>query len=196
MTDRELLKFVDSYCVEDKPCFVAKIEAFRNKRPFKAAVEIAANGKEVGGTRNRHLHWLWSSSRKSLDEAVGILTKMTAKLNRCHNFEELHKLISDSVSSIKNIKKVYCYDVALRIGARIGARRGFLPKKFLPKKVYVHAGPVKKAARELNPDMIINSDETVEVKTLPLALHRLKAYEVEDFLCVFDRLKKKTNPGK
>jgi hypothetical protein len=188
MTDRELLKFVDSYCVEDKPCFVAKIEAFRNKRPFKAAVEIAANGKEVGGTRNRHLHWLWSSSRKSLDEAVGILTKMTAKLNRCHNFEELHKLISDRVSSIKNIKKVYCYDVALRIGASRG---------FLPKKVYVHAAPVKKAARELNPDMVINSDETVEVKTLPLALHRLKAYEVEDFLCIFKKyLKKKMNSNK
>ena len=175
MNNAELVKLVQCYCDRYKPRFVAKIMGFGTKRPFKAAVKIAAKGEEVDRTKNRHLHWLWSRSKKrALSKAVKILTGMTTELECCCDFQTLHELITKNVSRIKGVKKVYCYDVAMRIGACKG---------FLPKKVYVHANKVRKATVALN--LEIDGDETVDLRNLPRPLRCLKAYEIEDFFCVF-----------
>lgn len=163
LNDKTLCALVGIYSEKDKPLFVNKIKAFSKLSSFKEAVKIAAKGEEANGTQNRHLHWLWSASRiKYLNRAADILTNKTAQLKRCRDFQELHQLITCYVSHISWIKKVYCYDAALRIGAW---------KEFWPQKVHVHAAAVKKAASELK--LKINGD-TVEAKTLPLPLHCLK----------------------
>lgn len=183
MTDRELTKLVERYCTCEKfkPRFVAKIDAFRNLRSFNAALEIAAKGEEVDGKRNcHHLHWLFSSLRKtSLTKAVEILTGNSGRLKRCKNFEGLHQILTGLVIGIPYIGTVYCYDVALRIGAANG---------FLPEKVYLPSTPVRNAAHNL--ELVINADKTIDFDTLRLPLKKLKPYEVEDFLCNLEKLKK------
>jgi hypothetical protein len=185
MTDKELTILVERYCTCEnfRRCFVAKIDAFGIRWPFKKTVEIAAKGKEVSGTGNRHLNRLRICS---LDSAVEILTGKTTQLKRCKNFDELHQILTHLVIHISGIGTVYCYDVALRIGVANG---------FLPEKVFLPSTPVRNAAHELN--LEINDDKTINFGTLRLPLKKLKPYVVEDFLCIFEKkLKSKMNQNK
>ena len=178
MTNKELSLLVKEYCEHQKDIFENKINAFK-KRPFKQVVATAANGAEWDGTKNTHLHWLWSPARKpSLKRAAKILIGKNAELKRCKNFQELHDLITTLVGKIRYIGPVYCYDVALRIGAY----NGRLPKT----KVYVHAASVRQAACELG--FNINADYTVDWAVSRLKLPSLNAWVTEDFLCDFKKL--------
>jgi len=175
---QDLKKAVRRYSEIYLPRFVERIRQFC-EIPFDRAFEIATNAREVDGTIIRHVRFLQGKKKKYLKKAVSALCEIKEQLRKCDNFEELHALISSNTNHIPHIKKVYCYDVALRIGAANG---------FLPEKVYVHATKVKKTAREL--ELVINADETIDFGTLHLPLKKLKPYEVEDFLCNFEKLKK------
>lgn len=180
LRDAQLAALVEIYCNKYEKAFENKISAFRDLNSFAVAVKVAANGKEVSRKTNKHLHWLFSVSRKpSLKKAVKILTKQTAELELCVNFQQLHQTITNLVGHLRHVKKVYCYDVALRIGSA---------KNIFPEKVYVHAAKVKAAAIKLR--VTIKNDDTVDHVSFPPVLHLLKAYQIEDFLCVFESLRK------
>jgi hypothetical protein len=188
MTDRELTKLVERYCTCEKfkPRFVAKIDAFRNLRSFNAAVGIAAKGEEVDGTKNRHLWQLWfPKNQKYLDDAVKILVGNLDQLKRCKNFDELYQILTGLIVGIPYTRKVYCYDVALRIGAA---------NEFLPEKIYLPSTPVRNAADKL--EMVRNADETIDVGALRFPLRKLEPYEVEDFLCIFTKYLKINHSNK
>src|SRR5215468_2342022 len=68
--------------------------------------------------------------------------------------------------------RMYVYDTALRIGAKLGV---------FPKEVYLHAG-TRVGARKLGLDA---SKPTVKMSFLPTHLRTLRPHEVEDVLCIF-----------
>jgi hypothetical protein len=67
---------------------------------------------------------------------------------------------------------LYSYDTAVHIGAKLG---------LMPDEVYLHSG-TRKGARALG---LPYRQPTLQISSLPIALHQLAGYEIEDFLCIF-----------
>jgi hypothetical protein len=93
----------------------------------------------------------------------------------CENFEELHDVIVSAVRDIWNNAELYCYDTALRIGARIN---------FRPDTIYLHRG-TRQGARRLG---LTARGLTLQMSELPKELRVLEPEEVEDVLCIYKHL--------
>jgi hypothetical protein len=96
----------------------------------------------------------------------------------CPDFRAIHRLVKRLVRGIKGLGPLYCYDVALRIGARFGR---------LPREVYLHTG-AEKGAKVLGLD---TSKGFLEMSEVPAAFQDREPWEVEDILCLVFKLSKK-----
>lgn len=150
-----------------------ELECFARHPTLESAISYAAMAINQNGERFGHQHRI---KKKALEAAREVLKGMASKLAQCRTFEELHTAIESALQSVNGVGKLYTYDVALRIGARIGDRPGLLPKK-----VFLHAGTRKGAkALGLNARLL-----WLEMDSLPDWLRELEPYEVEDFLCIY-----------
>jgi hypothetical protein len=77
------------------------------------------------------------------------------------------------VRSVHGIGELYVYDTALRLGAHL---------RLLPGEVYLHAG-MRRGARALGLDHRVRS---LAPTKLPTPLRRLRPYEMEDVLCIYE----------
>ncbi|MGO9930423.1 MAG: hypothetical protein ACLPV8_01190 [Steroidobacteraceae bacterium] len=140
-----------------------------SKRTLSDAIDAAALSLMPSGRRFPHQRRI---SRTVLEESRRALIANMASLAAAVSFEALHAEIKRIVGSIHGIGELYIYDTAVRIGAKRG-----LP----PDRVYLHAG-VRVGVRNLGLDPTLDS---VDVKDMPQALHRLAPYEIEDVLCIY-----------
>jgi len=108
-------------------------------------------------------------SKEALAEWQALLRRNKAKILKCEkkSFEDLLGLLEGFKP--KGIGPLTCYDTALRLSAKLGC----LPKKV----VHLHAGAQIPGDKKKNvPRLVADFPPTVK--------QRLKAYEIEDFLCV------------
>jgi len=143
---------------------------------FSKALETAAMANESNGKRMAHLH---RAPKDKLETAKVELTKKAKELARCKNFDDLFSKVEKIVQPIKKLKKMYVYDVALRIGVSNG---------IWPGKVYLQCGALT-GARNLfktwKPDEKVKP-APFDNSVFPGELHCLNAAEIEDFLCIFE----------
>ena len=108
-----------------------------------------------------------------LQSAKRKLLGVSAKLQRCADFDELFATVEQTLDGAKGVGPLYLYDVSLRIGGKLG---------LAPTKVYLHAGAKVGARRLLR---ISTKSRTIEKSAIPAELRHLAAAEVEDFLCIY-----------
>jgi hypothetical protein len=146
---------------------------FREQPTFADALDRAALGRTRGEKRHPHQYRIW---REALPLAQNELIRAREALAVAVDFDRLHDLVAEAVGSIPGIGRVYVYDTAARLGAKLG---------LTPVRVYLHAGTAK-GARALG-----FKGNTVEVANLPPELQELDALHLEDFLCVNKKILKR-----
>jgi hypothetical protein len=112
-------------------------------------------------------------SRSVLTETADMLTSLEGEIARFSSFDELYGLISNVCSTVYGAGDLYAYDVAQRIGLRLGLH---------PDRVYLHTG-VRTGARALG--LNISGRKSIRMDELPPALRSLTPSEAEDVLCIY-----------
>ncbi len=163
-----LAKLVAEYRLKHLPRAKEERGFFKNLTREKA-LEHAGLAMWKDGRRLRHQNLI---VRGALPRARRALEGIKGKLDGVRDFDALHELIGRSVGDIRGIGELYIYDTALRLGAQLGHP---------PRRVYLHAGP-RNGARSLG--CINYRARSVEVKCFPPELQDLRAYQIENFLCV------------
>jgi hypothetical protein len=146
-----------------------ELEWFRRQPTLRSAIRFAGLALNSEGKRFMHQRRL---RKARLQAACNSLLRNRSKIRRCKNFDELQTLLRRLLRRTRGIGELYIYDTAFRVGAKLG---------FLPIKVYLHAG-TRLGASALGYDGRLPS---IDVSGLPTELRRLKAYEIEDLLCIY-----------
>jgi hypothetical protein len=139
------------------------------RHSLERAIEMASMGEMSDGKRSHH-HY--RRSHRQLNAGKSALMALYPQIRKCKNFEDLHNLVKKITDRIDGLAELYTYDAAHIIGTRLG---------FHPIKVYLHTG-TRKGARALG---FSGGLRYLEVSQLPAEIHVLKAYEIEDFLCIY-----------
>lgn len=106
------------------------------------------------------------------------LLSMSDELKLCSKFNEIINIVKKA--SQKGFGELAIYDTALRIGSFLN---------IYPGEVYLHAGTLK-GARAIG----LNShSKAISLNNIPANLKSLKAYEIEDFLCIYKNQLQNTN---
>jgi hypothetical protein len=153
---------------------VKRPEVMKEKREIERcslerAIEMASMGQMSNGKRSHH-HY--RRSERQLNAGKSALMAVYPQIRNCKNFDELHNLVEKITDKIDGLAELYTYDAAHIIGTRLG---------FHPQKVYLHTG-TRKGARALG---FSSGLRCLEVSQLPAEIQALKAYEIEDFLCIY-----------
>jgi hypothetical protein len=136
---------------------------------LERAIEMASMGKMSNGKRSHH-HYRRSETQ--LNAGKNALMAVYPQIRKCKNFEDLHNLVKKITDKIDGLAELYTYDAAHIIGTQLG---------FHPQKVYLHTG-TRKGAMALG---FSGGLRYLEVSQLPAEIQVLKAYEIEDFLCIY-----------
>jgi hypothetical protein len=164
-----LRDFVIEYEKEYRPNLQQQLDWFREQPSIQTAIENAALACDNRGKRYSHQR---RHPRELLHRAQQLLLDKSEVLRRCRDFDDLVAAVTEALGKMKGLKELYCYDTALRIGA-------FL--KIYPDKVFLHRG-ARTGARNLQLNFQTHALHKQEV---PPELRALRAYEIEDFLCIY-----------
>ncbi|MBI5283457.1 MAG: hypothetical protein HY874_00040 [Chloroflexi bacterium] len=140
--------------------------AWYRTMPLPEAVRVAALSCTSKGKRHPHQRRL---ALEALMAGARILAAIPVQ--RVGSFDDLHRLVAVVSRQVPGLGPVWSYDVAQRIGAKLGLE---------PERVYVHAGTAVGAV-----NLGLGDRETIEVKELPREIRRLRPWQVEDFLCIY-----------
>ena len=143
--------------------------------PLKRAIKESAIAIGPNGKKHPHQRRI---PKKILKKVARILVKNKGKINHCNSFEDLINLVYQKVKKVKGFGELCVYDTALRIGAS----KNIYPEKM----VYIHAGTDVgcKNLKLKNSNYKVWKVLPVD-NNLPKPLRKLKAYEIEDFLCIY-----------
>jgi hypothetical protein len=147
-----------------------EIDRFENMPTLEEAIATAAESRKENGQPYSHQQKTWNFWGDSVPKAKKILLDHAAELRACATFDEVHELVTSALAGIKGLKVMYCYDVAVRIGAFLGR---------LPKKVYLHLGTLR-GAKLLD---LPTKRGYLNISELPPELRAFQPYEIEDMLC-------------
>ena len=142
---------------------------FRSQPTLRDTISWAALARWRGGKKLDHQLRLKNSD---LAQAEDALLGAEQAIARCCSFDELYSMVWRAIKHIWKNPELYCYDTALRIGAKLGLK---------PDKVYLHRG-TRVGARRLG---LPTEGATLEMSALPEGLQGLDASEVEDILCLY-----------
>jgi hypothetical protein len=152
----------------------AEIDRFRNMPDITTAIKIAAESRKENGHPYKHQQKNCNFWPDSITAATRVLLDARDELEPCSDFDELHELVKNLLSDIKFIGDLYCYDVAVRIGAFLDV---------LPERVYLHAGTRDGAMRLGLP----TRKGVLEMSELPKPLQGFLPWQAEDILCRFNK---------
>jgi hypothetical protein len=164
----------------------AEILRFRSMSS-KEAIERAAESKDENGQPYGHQRRNWNFWPEAIQAAMAILTEAEPRFRRCADFDAIHdlvrELLEDARPATDGLGWLYFYDVAFRIAACRGER-------FMPQKVYLHAGTLIGAKRVL-PNRRLKEGDLLEMSELPDELQVFEAWAVENFFCYYNKQCKK-----
>jgi hypothetical protein len=171
-----LAKLIADFIGQDG-CFANdEVRAFRNLN-IEEAIEKAVL---VFNEKVPHFNHRWNLKNhpEVPQKVASILLKLTAEIQSRRNFDDLHEFIKSKIWHIPFVGELYCYDTAFRIG---------ISKDIYPDKIYLHAG-TRKGAMSLG--IYKKGKEVLEkselLKKYP-EFKNMKAYQIEDFLCIKEK---------
>jgi len=153
----DLSVLVRCYEVHYREGAQAELDWFRNQVSLSSAIKYASLAMDEQGKRFPHQYRI---NREVMQKAKATLLSAVDDLQQCRTFEELLGLIETRVGCIWGLGELYCYDTALRLGAKLN---------LLPQRVYLHRG-TRDGAKALGLD---HKARLLEVQTLPDVLQRL-----------------------
>lgn len=163
---RTLAERVAIYRDERAPVFRRDLARFPAAESDDEAIECAALGSGPHGRRIPRL------ARLNGDAMAGCARRLraaAAHLRTSESFWDLLLGVREVIRDVDGVGPVYAYDVALRIGQRLGLE---------PVSVHLH-GTVRRSARALGTGF---GRSWLWVEELPAELHGLPPRECEDFL--------------
>lgn len=172
---KSLSELMSEWKKENRPDLFDLLDGYRTSA-FPDALKAASHGEyppngEKAGKRHPHQ---WRIPKAAIKQWSKQLTKEQAQIQsfRGRAFEELFAFFDEQARSVSGIGPLMVYDTALWVGANIGC----LPKDW----VYLHAHARIPGVRP--------SVHHIKKSELPEAfkiLRTWKAYEIEDFLCIY-----------
>lgn len=164
---------VRHYRIKHLPKHRAEIRWFFNQPTLAAAIERAAIAEDCRGKRYDHQRRI---PKDALTASFHKLKARETRIRACKSFDQLHELILETLEDVRGIGELYCYDTAVRIGAKCNLR---------PKTILLHAGT--RTGASLIAD--VRGRSSLTKKDLPRELRRLPPEQVEDILCIYkDRI--------
>ena len=161
-----LEQMLECYCKKFRPVLAEYLNVFR-KYDLDDVIRYATGSVcPCCGLRHPHQRRL---SGHVLEEFAGRLQSLSDQIKKAENFESLHELVVRA--RIKGIGPVTLYDAALRISAKLS----ILPQKV----VYLHG-------HALIPQMPGTHKMDISGFAPQFSRKNLTAYEIEEFLCVFN----------
>jgi hypothetical protein len=160
---------VNSYIKSYRNPAAKEMRFFTNQRTLGDAIQKASLCELSNGKRHNHQRRIPSVS---LSEADRRLQRRSRDIWHCRSFAVLHALVEKEIGSIHMIGPLTVYDIAHRIGAKMGLE---------PEVVYLHRGTAEGAKALLQ----LRGKKTMSVSDLPKPFHRLKPHEAEDCLCIY-----------
>jgi hypothetical protein len=162
-----LREYIECY----RPRARSERSRFRRFTSLEEAIETAALALDEDTKRSAH-HRRRTTAQLSLGKSA--LIAALSDLRKCKNFDQLHNRVRRATKPINGLGKLYTYDTAQLIGAHL---------RLSPERVYLHSG-TRKGARALG---FSGGLSYLMPSQLPTQLQVLKPYEMEDFLCIFER---------
>jgi hypothetical protein len=160
---------VRHYRAKYLPNHCAEIQWFEGQSTLAAAIAKAAFAEDDRGRRYSHQRRIQKNALKTSFQA---LRSREDAIRRCRSFDELHELILNALKNVSGIGELYCYDTALRIGAKCRLR---------PRTVLLHAGT--RAGASVIADT--RGKGYLTKKDLPAGLRHLPPEQIEDILCIY-----------
>lgn len=161
VTEARLLAIVDSYVSQYRERASQALQYYVQLTSLSDVIEKAV------GQRHKEI-----ISEKSLMQANSRLQQKAQEMSRCCSFADLYQLVGREIRTIRGIGDLVVYDIAHRIGAKLG---------LAPEMVYLHFGS-KEVVSYLGLEI---QNGTLPVTSFPKAFHRLNPDEIEDCLCIF-----------
>lgn len=125
-----------------------------------------------GSRKVRHSHQCrWPQD--VLEEAANKLVEHEKEVTAAPSFAALLEVVDRVVSPIRGAGELYVYDVAARVGLRLGLE---------PEEIYLHRG-TREGAAALG--IRVKGRKTISITELPEPLQVLSAAEAEDVLCIY-----------
>jgi hypothetical protein len=165
----DLDTIVRLYIERFRPAAERELVYYQRLRTDRDAVSRAARCVLPSGKRHPHQYRIHGRA------LAGVEQRLLANIDvigASKSFDDLHDLVEQLAGSISGIGELATYDIALRIGARIGVA---------PTRVYLHSG-TRQGARALG---LGQRRRTLDLSELPAAFRRLAPREIEDALCIF-----------
>jgi len=175
MSDRALVgRLVSDYKdhqADDSKSYRLKawLDYFKRLPSLAVAISDAAMAIGPGGIKHPHQ---WRRSRTTLERAREALRAVKDQIEQSKTFDDLLCVVDTAIRPIRDIADLTIYDAALRIGAF---------RRKLPTRVYLHAGAAE-GYRKLKGGPVPGTAARTEFDE---PIRSLKAYEIEDFLCIF-----------
>lgn len=163
-----LESIVRAYRLNHRKRAAEELNSFATELNLEAAIDRASLARTPDGRRYDH--------QRRLPDAV--LQEVRGRLQmggfqRCQGFDDVFKVVDESIGDVRGVGELMVYDTALRIGAYLG---------LLPQVIYLHRG-TRVGARALG--LNTPTAGTLLIEDLPPELRVLEPHEVEDVLCIF-----------
>ncbi len=170
---RNVGEIVERYILEYRDKHEREMNFYREQPSLRKAVSLAAR---CIGMCGKHPHQ-WRLTERTLNSTAAELESILKKIGKCRDFASLLSLVEHTLETVRGIGELTTYDIAHRVGAYLGLE---------PELVYLHRG-TRDGAMILGIDRKLRA---IEPSVLPSAFRRLRAYEMEDALCIYkDELK-------
>ena len=172
---------VRRYQKNNLPDLQADLDYYRSLKTFQEVVESASKARRSDGSFHQHQYRVGKVAMVRIKQPL--LRMEPASYG---DFSELYTALEQMIGDFPRIGALAVYDTALRLGA-------FL--MMMPESVYLQTG-AKVGAKSLG---LRCSNKTLAVQDCPVELHRLKPWEIEDFLCIykkyFERIREQMHKG-
>lgn len=160
---------VQDYIARIRPGAASELSYYGGRSSLAETIRMGAMAIRFDGKRHDHQRRI---PAQSLTQFAWRLTQYEADIRTCRTFAELHTLVKNLSIDIDRIGALAVYDTTTRIGAKL---------RLFPREVYLHAG-TKEGASALGVD---THAESVSPSVFPHPFKKLRAYEIEDFLCIY-----------
>jgi hypothetical protein len=166
--EKDLEELVVRYLVQIRHDEREEIGQFQELSTLREAIVLAASGRDVRGNHFNHQKRIL----KSVDSAAtASLLSIEEGMSQAASFDELLWQVQSVLRDVRGVGELYEYDVAFRIGARLG---------LMPAAVYPHAD-VREGVKALD---FSGRERLIEMDRFPRPLQTLSPWELESFLCI------------
>lgn len=165
-------EIVSDYIAKCRQKRKVELKFYAKQPSIVRSIEVCAMAiRGTDGKRHNHQRLIPKKTLQSWKKMLLAKAPRLKRLKQRGNFNELFEEICNS--KIKGIGELTVYDTALRIGAYLNVK---------PLTIYLHAG-TRKGAQTLGMDY--KKQIYLDMKKFNKAFQRLKAYEIEDCLCIY-----------